>query len=121
MSSRRLIRVAEVIRAEIGRLIARERSLENALLTITSVNVSPDLKEAFVYCSSLNAKLSGHETLVLLERARVSWQSILGKKMKTKHTPRLSFRMDDAQKRGDRVLQILDEIVQEEEKGEGAS
>lgn len=114
MGSRRLIRVAEVIRAEIGRLISRERGLEGALLTITSVDVTPDLKQAFVYCSSLSADFSSSKILALLEDARVGWQKIIGQKMKTKNTPRLAFRMDDAQKRGDRVLQILDEIIQED-------
>jgi ribosome-binding factor A len=110
MSNRRLIRVAEVIRGEISRLASRERSLEGALITFTGVEVSPDLRHADVYVTSLNPQMSGEQLLANLERVRVSWQSQIGSKVKIKYTPRLSFHLDEAQQRGDRVMQILDSL-----------
>lgn len=110
MSSRRLVRVAEVIRAELSRLIARERLVEDAIVTITSIEVTPDLKHAFIYVSALNDLIPPNEIVASLSTRRLDWQKEIGKKMSTKFTPRLSFRYDDAQQRGDRVMQILNGI-----------
>lgn len=107
MSSRRLVRVAEVLRDEISRLISRERLLEGMLLTVTQVDVTPDLKQAYVYCTSLNADVPAQEWLARLNNLHHAWQKTLGAKIQTKFTPRLFFRLDDAQQRGDRVMQIL--------------
>jgi ribosome-binding factor A len=112
--SRRLVRVAEVIRMEVSRLLSRERILEGALITITSVEVSPDLRNAFIYCTSMSTEMSPEEILNKLNTVKREWHQEIGAKMKTKYTPRLHFRMDSAQKRGDRVMEILDSLTDEE-------
>ena len=55
MSSRRLVRVSESIRGVLARLVSRERTLEGTLLTITGVDVSPDLRHASKPAMFLNA------------------------------------------------------------------
>jgi ribosome-binding factor A len=45
-----------MLREEISRLISREQSLDSFLITVTDVDLSPDLKQACVYFSSLNEK-----------------------------------------------------------------
>jgi len=111
--NRRLIRVAQLLRSELSRLLSRERAMESALITITDIDVTPDLKQAFVYCSSLNQKMSDTRILELLENARMEWQRELGSRIKMKHTPRLYFRIDTGQKRGDRVTAILNSLDEE--------
>ncbi len=110
MSNRRLIRVAEVLRSEISRLISRERNLEGDLITITGIEVSPDLKQAFVYCTSLNKNLADDVLLGKLNATKSEWQREIGAKIKTKYTPRLTFRIDEAQRRGDKIIQLLDQL-----------
>lgn len=116
MMNRRLIRVAQVLRSELSRLLARDRALESALITITDIDVTPDLKQAFVYCSSLNQKMSDTKILDLLEGSRMEWQRELGSRIHIKHTPRLFFRIDAGQKRGDRVTAILNSLDEENKK-----
>jgi ribosome-binding factor A len=79
MSSRRLVRVSESIRGVLARLVSRERTLEGTLITITGVDVSPDLRHATVFVSHLDGRT-------------------------------LHFKFDEAQKRGDRILQIMSEL-----------
>lgn len=114
MSSRRLVRVSELLRAEVCRLISRERSLEDTLITVTHIEVSPDLRNAFVYFTLMNPDFSEQSILSQLEKLSQNWQRTLGSRMKTKNTPRLHFRIDEVQRRGDRIMEILDSLQKPE-------
>lgn len=112
--SRRLVRVAQVIQAELGRMAGKERQLETALITFTAVDLTPDLKQAFVYWSSMAEDEPEEQLNALLHKLAIGWQRELGKRLHIKYTPRLTFRHDDGQQRGDRVIEILrgiDEIT----------
>lgn len=108
--TRRTTRVAELIREEISRLIARERTLEGTLLTLTYVEVSTDLKHASVYYTSLSTHFKPNDLQEKLDHLRHPWQQEIGRHMHTKFTPKLSFRLDHAHQRGDRVMQLLDSL-----------
>ncbi|MEM1059157.1 MAG: 30S ribosome-binding factor RbfA [Verrucomicrobiota bacterium] len=111
MPSRRTIRVSEVLRKELGALLTRCQDLENRLVTVSAVDVSPDLREAFVYISLLDTDdESVREVMEILSRHRRDWQAAIGRRVKTKNTPHLNFRFDPAVERGDRVMAILEEI-----------
>jgi ribosome-binding factor A len=114
VTTRRTVRVAEAIRAELARLCAKERSLETMLLSIQGVEVTPDLRQAFVFVSSLNSKLSQESILSSLEHLRHHWQKEVGDRLRLKFTPRLEFRFDEAIERGDRVMEILTDLGLEE-------
>jgi ribosome-binding factor A len=49
----------------------------------------------------------------VLEENRPEWQRLVGKKLKTKFTPQLKFQFDGSIERGDRVMEIMREIEQE--------
>ncbi|WP_018290286.1 30S ribosome-binding factor RbfA [Verrucomicrobium sp. 3C] len=114
MGTHRTIRVSEVIRKELSQLFQREVSLEGLLLTISAVETTPDLKEAFVFVSAWESPISKEQLLSLLYRHRREWQHRLGKKLQSKFTPQLSFRFDDSLERGDRILRILQEIERQQ-------
>ena len=110
MGTHRTIRVSQVIRKELAQFFQREVSLEGLLLTISAVETTPDLKEAFVFISAWESPIPKDKLLSLLHRHRREWQHRLGKKLQSKFTPQLTFRFDDSLERGDRVLRILQEI-----------
>jgi ribosome-binding factor A len=110
MATRRTTRISALIQAELGRLASREKTLDDALLTFTSVDVSPDLRNAYVYVSSLNEQLEPERILSLLSKVAREWQHDIGAQLKVKYTPRLNFRFDTNIKRGDRVIEILHEL-----------
>lgn len=114
-SSRRTLRVGETVRQELSRLISRERSLEQEFVTITSVDMSPDLKEADVYITTLSQSESIDSLLRHLDNMRVDWQAELGRRCRLKYTPRLTFKYDEAIERGDRVMDIINTIDEEDE------
>ncbi|MDR1190948.1 MAG: 30S ribosome-binding factor RbfA [Verrucomicrobiales bacterium] len=110
MATRRTTRISALIQAELGRLAAREKSLEDALLTFTDVDTSPDLRNAYVYVSTLNQRLTPERILSLLARVAHEWQREIGARLKIKYTPRLEFRFDANLRRGDRVMEIMREL-----------
>lgn len=110
MATRRTTRVAEVIRLHINELITRSLDFETILVTVTEIDLSPDLKHAFIYVSVLDAKHEREHVMRLLHKNRVEWQREINKRLPIKILPKLSFRFNDSQERGDRVMEILREI-----------
>jgi ribosome-binding factor A len=88
------------------------------MLTVTAVEVAPDMRTAVVYMSSLD-----EATSEVLEEHRGHLQRLIGTQMTIKRTPRLSFRADPAVAAGSRVEELLRGIDQEErdERGGGDS
>lgn len=105
----RLLRVNELLKRELSSLLTREIRFEDLLVTVNQVDVTPDLKSAHVFISVLGSK-GRKEVLPKLEASRVALQSALSKHVVLKYTPHLVFHLDDSIERGDRVLEILQEI-----------
>jgi ribosome-binding factor A len=110
MSTRRTVRVAEVLRKELAACMTHSLDLEGLLITISSVELPPDMKQAYVYVSSLHPKEEEEQALKVLHRNRKAWQSSIGHRLGLKFTPQLIFRFDSAIERGDRVMEILTKL-----------
>lgn len=115
MPTRRTIRVAEVLRKELSALMTQSLDLEGMLITISSVELPPDMKQAYIYVSTLNPELEQGSALTILNRNRKEWQSSIGRRLGLKFTPQLIFRFDDSIERGDRVMEILTKLRLEDE------
>ena len=111
MPSLRLQRVRELLKREIGEVIRREFQVSEAgLITVNDVDVAGDLHSAVVFISILgNAEQQkrGHS---LLTRHRKRIQGLVGRQVVLKYTPTLRFVMDDSVARGNRVLEIIEEL-----------
>jgi ribosome-binding factor A len=110
MPTRRTVRVAEVLRKELAACMSQSLDLEGLLITISSIDLPPDMKQAFVYVSTLHPDLEQARALEILNRNRKAWQSRIGRNLGTKFTPQLIFRFDHAVERGDRVMEILNNL-----------
>jgi ribosome-binding factor A len=118
MPTRRTVRVAEVLRKELSACMSHSIDLEGMLITISSVELPPDMRQAYIYVSTLNPELEQEDALVRLNRNRKEWQSSIGRRLGLKFTPQLIFKFDTAIERGDRVMEILTKLEQaEKEKG----
>ena len=106
----RLARVCEVIKRELSALFLRDIDFGTLLVTISSVDITPDLKQAHVFISALGTKAQQHRVIELLEQNRVLMQSQMSKRVRIKHTPHLNFHIDEAMERGSRVLTVMNEL-----------
>ena len=123
MPSHRLLRVAELLKREIGESIRREIPVERAgLVTVNEVDVAGDLKTARVYLSLLGTAEQKKTAVDLLNHNRIRIQMLMAKSVVMKHTPKLTFLFDESVDRGNRVLRIIEEIEKTEaEKPAGPS
>src|SRR3982751_6268883 len=106
----RLLRVNELLKRELSRIITRDMRFEDALVTVNHVDVTPDLKNAHVFVSVLG-KGSAKAVMTELDGNRAVLQAEMSKTVVLKYTPHLVFHLDDSTERGARIIQILDEIV----------
>ena len=111
MPNLRHFRVRELLKREIGEILRRELPVETSgMVTVNDVVIAPDLKLATVYISVLGTEEQKQGTRSLLMKIRPHVRGELGRSVTLKYTPQLRFMMNESAARGDRVLEILDEI-----------
>mgnify|MGYP001161867683 CR=1 FL=1 len=115
----RIRRVSELVKQEVSEIVRRDVSTDDiGLITVTAVEVASDLKTARIYVSLIGPKSKRAAAVHLLQRQRAHIQNELGKRIVLKYLPHLEFMYDDSLERGDRLLQIMDEIEKESEEKE---
>lgn len=109
--SQRTDRVNELLRQEIGTLLAREVADPRiGFATITDVETTPDLRHAKVWVSVIGQAGDRDETLRALSQAMPFIRHELGRRLRIKRIPDLHVRLDDSAERGTRVLHLLQEL-----------
>ncbi|HZQ74470.1 MAG TPA: 30S ribosome-binding factor RbfA [Burkholderiales bacterium] len=107
-SSGRPQKLGDQIQRELSDLLQRElRDPRVGMVTITSVDVSPDLSHAKIFFTVLpEARLP--ETSKGLSRAAGYLRSQLARRIKLYTTPELRFVYDESVERGDRLSRLID-------------
>ena len=116
MGTNRLVRVNELIQhALAGQLfrVINHPDFNAAVVTVTHVVTSHDLRHARVFVS-INAPPAEQQRMMgLLRRARVELQSELAQEVILKYTPQLIFELDQSLAKGDHVLGLIAGIEKE--------
>lgn len=113
MSKLRLQRVSELIREVLADIMKKIKDPRVGFLTITDVQVSPDLSSARVYVSMLSEGEDREKALKGLESASGFIRRELGKEIKLRKTPKISFIFDEGMERGMKILNMLNQIKPE--------
>ena len=114
MSSLRHERVRELLKRAIGEAVRREFNVTDVgLITVNDVEVGGDLRSAVAFVSVLGNADQQKRALQVLAEHRVRLQSLVAKSVVLKYTPTLKFLVDDSVVRGNRVLQIIEELERE--------
>ena len=106
----RLIRVRELLQRELGAIIAREHAFPSVLVTVNDVDITPDLKNAHVSIGVIGTPEEQHAALAQLHGARQRLQHEMSRRVTLKFTPHFHFQLDQAGERGDRILQIIEDL-----------
>src|SRR5210317_1568333 len=116
MSSRRVLRAAQAIREVVSTAILTElRDPRIRDVTVTYVEVSPDMRHAKVHVSVMGDEAKQHLSLRGLEHASGFLQQKVAKRIDTRYTPKLRFVLDKGVKHSLEVTRILDELFPDEE------
>jgi ribosome-binding factor A len=115
MPSRRIERLNEQIRADVAELILREMKDPRiaGLVSITSVDLSPDLRNAKIFVSVFGSSDDAKHTISALRSATGFLRSKLASRMTTKRAPELHFMLDSSIERGERIMSLIRQVEQE--------
>jgi len=104
-------KLGDQIQRELSDLLARElRDPGVGMVTITSVDVSPDFSHAKVFFTILE-KEKLQDTVHGLRRAAGFLRSQLARRIKLYTTPELRFEYDESVERGDRLSRLIDSVL----------
>jgi ribosome-binding factor A len=112
MSSRRVEKAAEAIRGVVSMAILAElKDPRIRDVTVTYVEVSPDLRHAKVHVSVMGDETHQNLSLRGLQSAAGFLQSKIAERIEIRYTPKLSFLLDQGVKRSIAVAQILQQVL----------
>lgn len=111
-------RIAEQIKREISQIL-REKVSDPRIgfVSITTVELTPDLKNAKVFVSILGDEKEKKESLDGLKSATHFIRGELGKIMELRYMPELYFVYDNSIERGSRVLSIMTKLERDKLEG----
>ena len=111
MSYNRSERVAEEIRKEVATMLFGEiHDPRIGFVTITKVQVSKDLRHAKVYFSMIGSDEEKEKTMEGLQSSSGYMRREIGKRLKLRYFPELTFKFDDSLEYASRIEKIIKEI-----------
>src|SRR3954452_10415228 len=116
MSSRRVLKAAEAIREVVSMTILtdlRDPRVEG--VTVTRVEVSPDMRQAKVYVSIMGNDAQQKLCLHGLRSSAGYLQSKISDRIDTRYTPKLQFMIDEGVKKSLAITQMLNDLLPNED------
>lgn len=111
-------RVSQLLKEEISQLIQREvKDARIQRVTVSDVEVSPDLKHATVYVQTVGDVQQAADVLAGLGSAAGFIRSRLGRELRLRRIPELRFRIDRTHERAARIAQLLQEVKGSDDEG----
>jgi ribosome-binding factor A len=119
MSSRRVQRAAQAIREVVSMAILADlKDPRVSDVTVTYVEVSPDIRQAKVHVSVMGDDAKQKLCLEGLQSSAGFLQTKIGKRIDTRYTPRLRFELDLGVKQSLAIAQLLHDVLPSESSDE---
>ena|SRR5687768_10840444 len=106
----RTARVSEEIREILAEEVPKLKDPRVGFVTITAVDVTPDLRRATVFYTVLGEESDQKATRAGLKSARPKLRQTIGRQIRMKVTPDLDFRFDSGEEGARRVEELLEQI-----------
>jgi ribosome-binding factor A len=107
-------RVGEEFREILAAEILKLKDPRVGFVTVTGVKVTPDLRRAWVYYTSMGSDRERAGTRAGLRSAAAHLRATIGRQVRLKYLPELEFEEDVSLERGERIEALLRELRQEE-------
>jgi ribosome-binding factor A len=117
--SERMRKVSESIKEEVSEILLKGiKDPRVGFVTITGAEATPDLKEAKIYFTVLGGDKQKSAAIEGLTSASGYIRGELGKHIRLKYTPRLTFVFDSSVETGMRIERLISKLEKEERKAE---
>ncbi len=111
MVKHRASRLAESIKEEVSKMIREDvKDPRLGFVTVTDVEVAEDLRHAKVFVSILGEEEDVKNSMDVLKRASGFVRTELGKAIRLRHVPEISFRYDKSIEHGAHISKLLREV-----------
>lgn len=112
MSSRRVLKAAEAIREVVSMAILKDlRDPRIEDVTVTYVEVTPDMRAAKVHVSVMGSEAKQKTCLRGLQSSAGFLQSKIAERIDTRYTPRLKFELDQGVKQSIAISKMLQDVL----------
>jgi ribosome-binding factor A len=118
--TRRAERVSSIIKQELSYLL-REQVNDPRLasfISITEVSTSSDLRLTKVFISTLGNEVDKNEMLKGFAAASGFLRKQLANRLKLKHTPELSFHLDESIEHGAEIIRLIEQVASSDTENE---
>lgn len=122
MSTRRQEKIARVVRDVVSDAIANHLGDPRitGIVTVTKVEIGPDLRSAEIYLSILaDCDSDKNKTFTAIQHAARRIQSLVGAALNCKFCPVLQFHRDEQFKKTLETMRLIDQVVSERRDREG--
>lgn len=111
MANRRQRQIAELLHEELSQIIQYEsRDPRLGFVTVTGVDVNPDLRFARVFFTVLGDNEDVKNTLTGLANATSFYRRRLRENLSLRYIPELHFKFDSSLAHGQRIDELLDSL-----------
>jgi ribosome-binding factor A len=108
--TQRTERVAEEVREILAEEVQRLKDPRIGFVTVTGVEVTPDLRRARIFYTVLGDEQQERATAAGLRSATPHLRQAVGRQVRLKVVPELEFRVDEAFERGRRIDELLERL-----------
>ncbi|HEU5077946.1 MAG TPA: 30S ribosome-binding factor RbfA [Opitutaceae bacterium] len=112
--SNRTVRVNELVQRELSEILRKRYQSEAVAITISGVEVSPDLHDGKIFVAVTGEPDFAQQKVRWLRDILPQLKQELGRRIVLKWMPAFTVVLDESTARGNRLLQILDEISAKE-------
>ena len=113
--SNRTLRVNELIQRELSDILRKKYQTEATAITVTGIQVAPDLRDGTVFLAITGDEEEAEQKLRWMRSHNQEFRFELGRRIVLKFMPNFVYKLDHSTARGNRILQLLDEIVPPED------
>ena len=108
-------RVNEAVREVLSEAVGELKDPRIGFVTVTGVEVSPDLRHAWVYYTVLGDERQRKATAAGLRSATAHLRQAIGREVRLKTLPELEFRQDETEEQGRRIEEIIERLHEGED------
>jgi len=112
--NRRHDRVRELIKRAAGEVIRKMFPVQEAgIISVTDVGISNDLRSAVVFLSIFSPENMKQKAFHMMREKTKLIQMQIARHVVLTYTPQIRFELDDSIDRGNRVMEILEQLEKE--------
>jgi ribosome-binding factor A len=102
---------SQKVASNVQRIVAAELvNLGDARVSVTAVDVTPDLRQATIWVGFVGEATAAEAALKKLDEARSELQAAVAGSLKSKLTPKIKFKLDTSGEYAESISRLIDKL-----------